>query len=289
MSFPWPLQMVESDVLPYLHISDLSLLRGMSKTMRATVDSMPDIWYKGLQKALPDIDFRLHLIEQLEEMAPLVKIYNLLARVIVVDKPKITIKTKNELPLLARLLNSSIRIAGRHAPKGAMAAGVYLCCLRFHNVNKTACIDIPLTPKLRDAVNADGLRLRVHMVLKNGKVKWMFEGLRKTTGALIDMNIRCPAITLTQHMQISGDGPTMWRPAEEGPAHRDIDVCAFLEGMDKAKEALSEGVLCIIRLQTPQPQSEQSFHHPMLGINSLALEVFRREKLVPHRFDTDAD
>jgi len=288
MSSPWTLQMVECDVFLYLHIADLSLLRGMSKTMRKTVDSMPHMWRNGLQKALPNIHFRLHVIEQLEQMAPLVKLCTLLARVTVVDKPKITIKTQDELPLLARLLNSSIRIARLHAPKGGIASGVYVFCVKFYDVNEPACIDIPLTPKLRDAVNADGFSLRVHIVLKNGKVKWMFEGLRETTGALLDMSIKCPAITLAQHTSIRRDSPPMWRPAGEGLEYQDIDVCAFLEGMDKAKQALSEGVLCIICLRDTPPQPQQSCHSTMTHANSLCLDVVRREKLVPKLLDTEA-
>jgi len=286
MSSLWPFEVVECDFLVYLHLTDVALLRGISKTIKNAVDSRPDMWRNGLQNALPDVHLSANLFEQLEEMSALMKLYTLLARVTVVNEPKIIIKTKDELPLLARLLSSGNRIAGQHASKCGMTAGLYLFCLKFHNINEPACIDIPLTPDLCDAVNADGSSLRLHMVLKNGKVKWMIEGLRQTTGAIIDMNIRCPAVTLTQHIRISGDdSPTMWRPGGGlGFFSLDTDVCAFLGGIDKAKQALSEGVLCMMCLRDPLPQSEQSRPSMTTHKNALCLDVVHQEKYVASRW-----
>jgi hypothetical protein len=246
--------------------------------MYAVVDSMPNVWRKSFHGALPNIDVNLQLFKQPEERAMLMKLYPLLTSVTIANEVQVSMNTKDELPLLSKLLSGGNRIAASHASKGGTAAEVFLFRLKFDDLSEAFCIDLPLTAELRNSLNAQGPSLKLRIVFRDGKVKCKCDGLQRTTGACMDLNIKHPAVTLTQHIRISDHSVAKWQP-QEGGHSQDIDVCAFLQGMAKAKEALSKGVLCTICLR--DPPTEISRRHRIADVSSLGLDRVRQVKFVP--------
>jgi len=247
-----PCNVVLCDVFQHVHITELQRLRCMSKLLKDMIDTMPGIWVEALQRSLPGICFNLDLFRQSEEeMAMVAKLYPLFSRVKVLkdDNFNIFINSKDEL---LKLLTSSNRIADSHVSRGGMVAQIFMFNVQFHDIKKPICIDIPLSDELRKALGAESPTVKLNIILKKGKFKWRFDGLQKTTGAVMDMNIRSPAVSVIQQIRISQATSAMWKPMER-VLSQDVDINTFMKGRGKAEEALLAGVPCTICLRdSPQ-------------------------------------
>lgn len=280
MFAPSSRECVESGVLPYLHVKELPGLRALSKFTKNMVDTMPEVWFGAFHAAWPTIQLNPVSFETKEERPAVMTLSPLLDGVKILDDdgcaPRVFINSKAELTPLARSISSCKKIAAAHSSKGGTIAEVYLFCLKFHDITKPVSIDIPLSPELAKAMGVDGATITAHVMLKNGKFKWKFDGMPKTKGAVLDMSVKSPAVTLVQQIRISKTTTSVWQPIELAFS-QDVDINAFLKGMAKAEEALLEGVPCTLCLRDPTHDFVDPARRRVIAdVNSLCLDVVRK-------------
>lgn len=213
----------------------------------------PDVWRYHLKKNLPNFIFGCDLYDQLRRPA-LLKLYPMLVNVEAQVDVQVYVHGLQEVHVLSKALIGIRRTALAHMAQGGQVAGVFVAVLQSRgDVRQSASgqdlrvfhpINLPLSPQLQSALQADGAQVVLQAAMISGKLNVKFEGLSQTPGICLDMVVRDPAFTLCDRLTMSSTSspPWLWQRSLSG-------LCVFLAGEEAGDHAMQAGVFCAICLR----------------------------------------